>query len=222
MMPTIYSYTQSFFERMREMHQSIIIIDSFLNNAEEIRERGLNMDFPVMEEISNFPGRNSLQRLNVDGMDEMISNIIGSNLKPMTEYSHGKFRLTLANDKGKAKVHLDNSKWSGILYLSRPEDCKGGTDFYRHKATNTDSTLLTKDELTTLGWDNTDIANREINAIIKNDSNDESKWEHIMQVPMKFNRLLLMRPWLWHTAGPGFGLGDQDGRLVYLLFYEDA
>jgi hypothetical protein len=26
-----------------------------------------------------------------------------------------------------------------------------------------------------------------------------------VQVPMRFNRLLLLRLWLWHTAGPAFG-----------------
>ena len=24
----------------------------------------------------------------------------------------------------------------------------------------------------------------------------------------RFNRLLLLRPWLWHNAGPGFGDGN--------------
>jgi hypothetical protein len=40
-----------------------------------------------------------------------------------------------------------------------------------------------------------------------------------MTVPMRFNRLLLLRPWLWHTAGPGFGQTLEDGRLVYLMFF---
>jgi hypothetical protein len=40
-----------------------------------------------------------------------------------------------------------------------------------------------------------------------------------MRVPMRFNRLLLLRPWFWHTAGPGFGDNLDNGRLVYLMFF---
>ncbi|MFQ5347644.1 MAG: hypothetical protein ACE5ED_07350 [Rhodothalassiaceae bacterium] len=39
---------------------------------------------------------------------------------------------------------------------------------------------------------------------------------------MRFNRLVLLRPWLWHTAGPGFGNSLENGRLVYLMFYVRA
>ena len=138
----------------------------------------------------------------------------------MTKLSHGKFRLTLADDVGKARVHLDNSHWSGILYLSPDKYCSGGTDFFRHKETGMDSTLLTPKQMKYLGWENADMANAAINNIAEKDTNDEDKWEHIMRVPMKYNRLLLMRPWLWHTAGPGFGHDFETGRLVYLLFYK--
>ena len=43
-----------------------------------------------------------------------------------------------------------------------------------------------------------------------------------MHVPMKFNRLILFRPWFFHDAGPGFGTDIRTGRLVYLLFYFSA
>jgi len=59
-------------------------------------------------------------------------------------------------------------------------------------------------------------------GIIEQDSLDESKWECVMRVPMRFNRLILLRPWLWHTAGPAFGDRPENGRLVFLLFYGAA
>jgi hypothetical protein len=33
---------------------------------------------------------------------------------------------------------------------------------------------------------------------------------------------VLLRPWLWHTAGPGFGDSLENGRLVYLMFLDSA
>ena len=59
-------------------------------------------------------------------------------------------------------------------------------------------------------------------AIIEQDSLDDSKWERNMSVPMRFNRLILLRPWLWHTAGPAFGDRPENARLVFLLFYGAA
>jgi hypothetical protein len=47
--------------------------------------------------------------------------------------------------------------------LSRPGDCRGGNEFFRHRATERGGT-------------------------------DESAWELLMSVPMRFNRLLLLPP----------------------------
>ena len=51
---------------------------------------------------------------------------------------------------------------------------------------------------------------------------DDAKWEMTHRVPMRFNRLILLRPWLWHTAGESFGSTPADSRLVYLMFFESA
>jgi hypothetical protein len=40
-----------------------------------------------------------------------------------------------------------------------------------------------------------------------------------MTVPMRFNRLILLRPWLWHTAGMSFGTSNENCRLVQLFFF---
>src|SRR3546814_8877771 len=77
--------------------------------------------------------------MEIGGLTGAVSRLVGEPLRPMppTE-SHAKFRITLAGDVGRAKVHVDSSHWSGILYLSRPEDCQGGTAFFRHIPTNTE------------------------------------------------------------------------------------
>lgn len=58
--------------------------------------------------------------------------------------------------------------------------------------------------------------------IIGKDGVDTAKWEMTMRVPMRYNRLILLRPWLWHTAGQGFGDCLENGRLVYLMFFGAA
>ena len=200
------------------MHRSLIIVDNFLNNAEQLRAAALRLDYPPNE--APFPGRNSLQRLNIGGISEEVSHILGEPLAPLSPpQSHGKFRLTLASDIGKAKVHIDPAHWSGILFMSKPEDCQGGTDFFRHIRTGTDEAPTTPEALRKHGYASFEEMHRDI---IEQDSLDDSAWELAMRVPMRFNRLILLRPWLWHTAGPGFGDSVENGRLIYVLFFQSA
>jgi hypothetical protein len=162
----------------------------------------------------------SQARKAIPGLEQQVSWLLHEPLAPMMDIgSHAKCRLTLAADKGSSKVHIDPSHWSGILYLSRDEDCSGGTDFFRHKRTGTDRAPHTPEELAKHGYASIDEMSRDI---IGRDGLDDSAWEKTMTVPMRFNRLVLLRPWLWHTAGPGFVDGPDNGRLVYLLFFQSA
>lgn len=200
------------------MHATLLVIDDFLDNAEGLREAALQLTYPLQQ--GAFPGRNSLERINIGGIEEEVSRLVGEPLRPISPpQSHAKCRVTLAADVGKAKVHIDNSHWSGILYLSRPEDCRGGTDFFRHLPTGSDRAPMYEEGLGHMGFASYEEMHE---AIIEKDSLDDSKWERNMSVPMRFNRLLLLRPWLWHTAGPGFGDTLENGRLVYLMFFASA
>lgn len=197
------------------MYTTFLVVDDFLDNAEALRQHALMLDYPAQQ--GQFPGRNSLQRTNIDGLTDAVSQIVGERLVAAPPpQSHAKTRLTLAADKGPGKVHVDESHWSGILYLSRPEDCRGGTEFYRHKATGLDRFPFTREELDSYGFATAADAH---GALIERDGADDSAWDMVMNVPMRFNRLLLLRPWLFHTAGPGFGNSPESARLVYLMFF---
>jgi hypothetical protein len=200
------------------MPTSLIIVDDFLDKPYELRNAALQLTYP--EQDGAFPGRNSLERINIDGLVEQASRIVGEPLGLLSPLqSHAKCRITLTADQGRAKVHVDRSHWSGILYLSLPEDCRGGTEFFRHRRTGTDHRPIHHEELAAMGYTSLDEVHREI---IEKESTDDSKWELTMQVPMRFNRLVLLRPWLWHTAGPAFGDRIENGRLVYLMFFDAA
>jgi len=197
------------------MYTTFLLIDDFLDNAEALRAHALTLEYPQQE--GQFPGRNSLQRMNIEGLTEAVSQVLNEPLAAAPPpQSHAKFRLTLASDKGRGKVHVDESHWSGILYLSRPEDCSGGTTFFRHKASGLDRFPFSPEALKQAGFATHAEAHA---ALIERDGTDDSAWEPLMTVPMRFNRLLLLRPWLFHTAGPGFGDRQGNARLVYLMFF---
>ena len=192
------------------MQSSVIVVDDFLPKPDLVRQRALQLDYP--QQHGMFPGRNSQQRLELPGLTEAVSAIVREPLTPAPpSQSHAKCRVTLTKDEGLGRVHIDISYWSGILYLSAPQDCFGGTEFFRHKATSTDRFPVTQEELAATGYSSFEQARSEL---IDRDGTNEDAWEPIMNVPMRYNRLLLLRPWLWHTAGPGFGERIDNGRLV--------
>lgn len=200
------------------MPTSLIVIDDFLGDPYELRNAALGLKYP--ESNSNFPGRNSSQKINIEGLHQEVSRLVGEPLLPMDHnQAHGNCRISLASDVGNAKVHVDASHWSGILYLSEPEDCRGGTEFFRHIPTDTERTPYSDQEcMAKFGVPSA----KQWTADVLEDTNDDSKWEMTMRVPMRFNRLILLRPWLWHTAGESFGDRIENGRLVYLMFFKSA
>jgi len=202
------------------MQRTLIVVDDFMDNAGQIRDAAVKLDYPIPPDEAYYSGRNSAQRVNLEGLVQQVSRLTGEPLQPVPGTGHGKFRLTLEGDEGRGDIHVDSScQWSGIYYLSRPEDCRGGTEFFRHIPTGMERVPLNEQELRACGM-------REFNDIVeqimKPHSRDRSKWQHTMTVPMKFNRLILFRPWFWHGAGPGFGDGPDNGRLIHLLFLRRA
>ena len=193
----------------------LFVIDDFLRNPEAVRAEALTLDYAVQ---GRFPGLNSTGKINIGGLDQIVSALVHEPVRaPWThDFSHGSCRLALAADDQPGRIHIDQSHWSGILYLSRPGDCRGGTEFYRHIRTGTDRVPMDAESLKRIGYSSYEELQHDI---LDKDALDRSKWELTMTVPMRFNRLVLLQPHYWHTSGAGFGDSIENGRLVYLMFF---
>ena len=204
------------------MPLTTLVYDDFYTDPMEVRRRALACDYPERGPDDNYPGRNSRQRLFIKDLDNIISQLVGESVVGSPIGAHGCFRIAMAADDvdRRYNVHIDPLMyWSAILYLTLPEHCCGGTEFYRHKETGTDHAAIYPEELAKAGVKSFGEAG---DPIIQRDSKDLSKWEHLMTVPMRFNRLVLLRPWLWHTAGKSFGDSPQNCRLIQLFFFVPA
>lgn len=201
------------------MYQSFIVVDDFYPNPQEIRQLALSFDYPEVSGPRTYPGRNSAAAFVAPGLDGAVSRVVGEPLVGIDDgmSSHGRFRITLAGETGRYRVHVDPTalSWVGVVYLNASEQCCGGTAFYRHKALQSDRTPLDQCEMTACGHAN-------VAALLRAEGNDTSRWEHLMTVPMRFNRLVLYRPWLWHSAGEPFGDSLENGRLVQLVSFQTS
>ena len=86
-----------------------------------------------------------------------------------------------------------------------------------HRRTRLDGIPRQTTEILKAGYDSADSL---IQNVVNKDTFHAERWLRTMRVPMRFNRLILFSPWLFHNAAPGFGTSQEDGRLVCLMFFE--
>jgi hypothetical protein len=142
---------------------------------------------------------------------ELISALVGGPIQPKISC----FRLNLKGELPHSWVHSDTicAEYASVLYLNPPDQCKGGTAFWRHKTRGIDG-LPTKESL---GPD----ADR-IYKEIEQEWKELEHWNQIGFVPMQFNRFITYPTQLFHSRFPfeGFGDGPEDGRLIWICFYD--
>lgn len=199
------------------MHLTHLIIDDFFEDPHRVREAALGLTYPPRPEGAGYPGRNANEALPLHGIENLVSDIVHERVTPATRLSHCRPRIALAGDEGQSNVHIDSCYWSAIVYLSLDEHARGGTHFFRHKGSGLDHAPVFPGEAERLGYKNAAEATDEIWL---RDGKDLSKWEERMMVPMKFNRLVLLRAYCWHTAGESFGDTNETGRLILPMFFD--
>ncbi|MBC2776319.1 DUF6445 family protein [Parasphingopyxis marina] len=198
------------------MLPSLIVLDDFLADPHAARRRALALDYDPKFKRGNYPGLLSTNPLPIQGLEASVSKIVGRPVAPAPDTTHNHCRLTLKADKGKSGVHVDPCFYSGILYLSLDEHCRGGTDFFRHRRTGLDAVPGDPARIAATGYAD---ANALIEDVVNRDTTNAARWERTTRVPMRFNRLILFKPWQFHNAGPGFGSSPETGRLVHLMFF---
>jgi hypothetical protein len=147
---------------------------------------------------------------------ERISEAIERPVIPRLSF----FRLNLNGELPHSWVHSDDicARYAGILYLNAPEQCKGGTAFWRHEGLNLDA----MPDFAQMSV--TEAHTRWFNSMMNREWKDLTFWDQVGFVGMKFNRFISYPTSRFHSRYPfeGFGSGPADGRLVWTCFYDIA
>ena len=179
---------------------TLVIKDDFYTNPDEVREIALGKNYAeppagtprlAVTAICNESESKAMYERLTPFLPQLEANpVVGVNIL---------FRYTLANAQKKIFCHVDGCSSAGIVYLSKPEDCAGGTTIYRHKATG--------DE----------IYNKQNRHLY--DFRDPGQWEVIEEVEMVYNRLVMYPGQLFHAITPVF-FGDRidNARLTQNVF----
>lgn len=195
--------------------QTYYIVDNFYTNPDEIRNFILNMQ-REKESGGNYAGVMTEESFLTKEHLNVISKLVGDSVKPSTQLC-GKFRFSKEDDIFKQDIHFDPGKndcaWAGVCYLTPDVDTEG-TIFWKHNRTRLESIPLTLEGLDVHGFDPS-----KLQEFLETEGMDYSLWTKTMTIPFKYNRLVLFRPWMFHSPGKSFGNTIETSRLIQTFFF---
>jgi hypothetical protein len=203
-------------------HHSIII-DDFYADPDSLREQVLQL--PLSTLGGNYAGVVTKEGFFTQQHKEMFKEILAvPEVVPGTSLN-GRFRFMKNGDTEKQHIHFDPGQdmaWAGVLFLTLPQHYEHmqtdtncfGTQFWRHRGTGLKSLPLLASERAKYQWNTVD----DLKLFLDTEGMDESLWDLTMQVPMKYNRLVLFRPWMFHSPGRWFGDSFENCRLIQTFF----
>lgn len=137
------------------------------------------------------------------GMQQRLQAVMGAPVDIRALF----LRLSPAGVPVPHQAHNDASmgRFSCMVYLNRPEHCRGGTALVRH---------LT-------GFDAQPTSEAQA-ALWRRDMNKPDHWLPYLTCEMRPNRAFIFRADLMHRAEPigGFGSTPRDARLVMTAFFD--
>lgn len=199
------------------MSANFISIDGFLEDPIKERETALKSEYKTIKhnELS-YRGISIVQ--DEKSLDK-IGEILG--VKIAKDQSEAMYRRYFSSEVNETYIHSDVliAHYTGILFLSDPKNCSGGTAFWKHKKLGIDK-HPSPEELVALGIPDT----KETWDSVYQDGFDESKWTMTGAAQMKFNRLVLFEGPKYHSRYPmkTFGTTLDDSRLIKVFFCKVA
>ena len=199
------------------MRDRYIIVDDFYNDPDQLVKVALDSLQEKDSPSGGYAGVMTTESYLGEQHREIFQKLT---LEPSINTStnaNGRLRFTRENDSFQFHIHYDvekQTKWAGVVYLSKDHPQTDGTCFWRHLKTGFEIAPNTVEGFAKYGWSSF----ADLKAFLLKEGVDESLWEKTFSIPYKYNRLVLFRPWMLHSPGPAFGNTLETSRIVQTLF----
>ncbi|MEM6559224.1 MAG: DUF6445 family protein [Myxococcota bacterium] len=191
------------------------VVDNFYADPDAIRRSALRQDYERLD--FSYPGVTSREQIALDAALDRFAALCVATPRPTPHC--GKVRLSVEGESWRfgAGVHYDRYDINAVVYLTAPEHCQGGTLFFRHAQTGVRRYFECPP-----GWKGYDSASDFSKAISEAAvaTSIDNVWELVGAVPMRFNRAVLIEPFVFHAAGSSFGNCISTGRLTQAFFLD--
>jgi hypothetical protein len=204
-------------ERRPIAGRTVVVADGVYRDPDRVRRFALGLDYAL--EAGMYPGRLASVAGATAPLLRLVADLIpdrgGRSLVIHPHYA-GRLTFAVLTQPGRAlrplqrQPHFDSfCDFAAVLYLSRPEDCQGGTSFWRHRGTGLEYAPHRGDPRSQALL--APFAARDewhlISKMMKDglagvgpghitESND--RWERVDVVEMKCNRLVMYDARLFH------------------------
>lgn len=218
-----------------ESEYRALIFDDFFAFPHQVREAALDPLLPWKNADSHYPG----MRAEPGGDLSHVLRFLGARLDRHIEPDAARavFSMVTKTDSDltllQQRPHFDGPCVAAIAYLNLPEQCCGGTAFFRHRATGL---VRFPDRMTPahlsiikrLGL----ASPRDLQRLVSQPPNQpegfieasSDEWERIGHVEMKFNRLVIYDGQIFHSGiipKGAFGTSREERRLTLNLFLQN-
>lgn len=213
----------------------ILLIDDFFEDPDAVREAALDPSRNWAAPTSVYPGLLAYPEPEcLTKLAPFFSNLLKRQLRQSDQIFFS--TVTKTEDELtplQRRPHFDGSCFGGLVYLNPPDQCKGGTGFYRHRATGLcrypeKISDVPRDLISRLGLNSLEELQKLVSAPPAADSagyitESNAEWERFCLVEMKFNRFIIYDGQIFHSSvirSSDFGTSPDERRLT-LNFFAD-
>lgn len=129
----------------------LLVLDNLYRDPEYVREVALSVESEPPN--SSHPGVKSKLKTDIAALHEIVWKYVGNKLGFTLENSIERsvfpgfsfMRINRAPEDltiHQCRPHADPVKIAGVVFLNLPDQCAGGTAFYRHRATGAEECIL--------------------------------------------------------------------------------
>ena len=191
------------------------VVDDFYNDPDQLVEAALNA--PRNEKSrGNYAGIMTKESFLSDAQRDFLERLLQQKPINASTELNGKIRFSKIDDTHTQYIHFDagQTHWSGVIYLSKEHPKVDGTVFWKHLRTGLEEIPRTLERAHAAGF----TTKEKVKELLEVDGIDESRWDKTLVIPYKYNRLVLFRPWMFHSPGTSFGKTLENSRKVQTLF----
>mgnify|MGYP003650772831 CR=1 FL=1 len=198
--------------KVNNIHPSIIAVDNFYTNPDQVREYALGLDFQFNKEYHK--GQRTKSRTFFEGTKEFLEDALRKKITGWDNQPHnGVFQFCTSQDQ--LVYHTDAQTYAAVVFLTPDAPVECGTSFFKHKnnhlrkyPTDKDCAKLnkSKDELY---WD-----------MFQGNFYDKTPWELVDTIGNVYNRMAIWDAKLVHAATQYFGSDKLNSRLFHMFFFD--
>jgi hypothetical protein len=218
----------------------VVVIDGVYANPDSVHALASQLSFHHRN--GNYPGHMASISLSLEPLKmlilEMCGTELGHLLGPHRYYLDHVFAvidddIETLNPRQRQPHYDDFCDAAGVVYLTKPEFCAGGTSFWRHRRTG----LVRVPDTLEDEWAADAIfttRSSSVEALVRNcldeampdpgpgfPSKMTEWWQPELLIPMRWNRLVIYDSRLFHTPDvpQRFGTTNEERRLTQNLYF---